>query len=326
MRSHVHVLCLALFAPSIALVANAEDLTVAPRVVEVDKVVVWVRAAPIYEWEVLEAVCRRPEFFAMPDRDRAAGANKLYRTELLGLIERELILDAYFTELKQRKRPGALARARTDAARAADERFNAVRSNSDLSDDNALRDLITASGMTVAGLRRRFERDFMKSDYVQQWLIAKRDAIGTAEMKDHYEKHSDEFLVEDSVKWQDLFIRIDRFLSDDDAKTYAEWLLEQAKQEKFAKLMEFDDGIARWNNGFGFGEKKGQIKPARTGTLDPRHEIRPSRHLSASRRVITLCGSPSEPCRENERFPTSKSGVKSASALKPKFGIANIDV
>jgi tetratricopeptide (TPR) repeat protein len=261
MRSHFPAVCLTLCVSSIALAADVEELAVAPRVVKVDKVVAWVRHAPIYEWEVLEAVCRRPEFFAIPDKIRTEGANELYRLELRELVERELILDAYFTELKQRKRPTALRNAMAAASNAADDALRSVQSKNDLRDENAMRDLFAASGITIAGLRRYFEREFLKHDYVQQRLVPKRDAVGTAELTDYYEKHPEQFLVEDSVKWQDLFVRKDRFVNDEDAKTYAEWLLQRAKHEEFAKLIEFDDGIARWSNGFGFGARKGEINP-----------------------------------------------------------------
>ena len=63
------------------------------------------------------------------------------------------------------------------------------------------------------------------------------------------------------MKWQNLFVRIDRFKSRDEAKKYAEWLMNRARTEEFAKLLELDQGTSKGNGGIGYGEKRGEVNP-----------------------------------------------------------------
>ena len=103
----------------------------------------------------------------------------------------------------------------------------------------------------------------MMSAYLGERLKPLLTGISLVNLHDYYEANPKEFMTDDHVKWQDLFVRTDHFRSRDDAKKYAEWLMNRANHgEDFLKLIdEFDKGDSKSRGGMGFGEERGKILP-----------------------------------------------------------------
>jgi len=225
------------------------------------RIVATIGTTPIYDREVREAVYQHSELFRLPPFERKAKEKEMYKQELRKLVERELILDELFAMLKDKKQASALKGLKDSAAKEADNRMREIQKTYKIPNEEVLKEFLQAQGLTMAGMRRHFERGFMMQVFLSERLKARVNSIGLYEIRDYYDEHPEEFQTVDSVKWQNLFVRIDRFQSREQAKKYAEDLMNRARGEEFAKLIEFDQGDSKSRDGFGFGEAKGKINP-----------------------------------------------------------------
>jgi len=228
------------------------------------RIVATIGTTPIYEREVREAVYQRlPEFVNLSSAERKAKEQSMFKEELRRIIERELILDELFAMLSNKKTGNALNGLKEAAQKEAEGRLRDVQKKAGLRNEDDMRMFLSTQGLSVNGIRRHFERSFMMSAYLGERLKPKMNSISLAELKDYYVEHGDEFQTSDNLKWQDMFIRNDRFQTAADAKKYVEWLLARVQRgEDFAKLInECDMGDSKSREGFGFGEEKGKIFP-----------------------------------------------------------------
>lgn len=233
-----------------------EQLTVSPRAA----LAVRVNGAPIYEWEVVQAVCMRLAEWINHD-DRAGRIKTIYQQELRKLIERELILNE-IPELIRKKydRKDALITFRYNAVAEADRRIDEIMKRAGVRSEDELQTALRQQGLSLTGVRRWAERGHMMSAYVAE-IVRPKLGVGDAEMKKYYDERPKEFTVAESVKWQDLFVRFDLFENQDDARGYAEWLRDSLKEKDIAKLLQYDQGTSKDTQGLGFGEKPGEINP-----------------------------------------------------------------
>ncbi|MCE9531670.1 MAG: peptidyl-prolyl cis-trans isomerase [Planctomycetes bacterium] len=228
------------------------------------RIVATIGTTPIYEREVYEAIYQRlPELMSQAPHEQAAKKKEMFNEELRRIIERELILDELFSMLNQKKQSSALTQLKEAANKDADARFSEIRKRAGLPNDDQVKLFFQSQGLTMTGVRRHFERAFMMSAFLGERLKPKIASIGLIDIKDYYEQHPEDFKTDDKVKWQDLFIRFDRFRSPEDAKKYIDWLYSRAKRgDDFVKLVEqFDMGDSKLRGSFGFGEERGKIFP-----------------------------------------------------------------
>lgn len=228
------------------------------------RIVAVIGTIPIYAREVDEAIAQRlPEIINLSTADREAKRKEMFKEELRRLIERELILDELFAVLTQKKQSAALKQLQDSAAKESEQRLREIQKRTKLTNEEDLKLAFQGQGLTIAGMKRNIERNFMMSAYLGERMRPKVSGISLVDVRDYYEEHPEEFKTDDRVKWQDLFIRVDRFRSKEDAKKYTDWLVNRAVQgEDFIKLVnEFDQGDSKARGGLGFGEEKGKIFP-----------------------------------------------------------------
>ncbi len=233
-----------------------EQLAVAPR----DVVAARVNGSPIFKWEVVQAV-----FMRLPEwgfQGESAGLKKtIYRQELRKLIERELIVNEIPGLMRKKfDRKDALFGFRCNAVEEADRYIGEILKRTGMRSEDELQSQLRQQSLSLTGLRRHAERGYMMTACLSE-VIRPKIAIGDAEMKKYYDAHPKDFTVAESVKWQDLFIRTDRFCDADDAKKYAEWLRDSLKKNDIAELLKYDQGTSKDTQGFGYGEKRGEINP-----------------------------------------------------------------
>jgi hypothetical protein len=229
------------------------------------RVVATIGTTPIYEREVREAVYQvhMPELVGLLAHQRGPKEKEWFKEELRHIIERELILDELFAMLREKKQSGPLNQLKEAASKDAENKLRDIQKRAKLANDEEMKLYLQSQSLTVAGVRRHFERSFMMSAYLSERLKPKATSVSLIDVKDYYEAHPEEFQTTDRVKWQDLFIRADRFRSRSDAKKYSEWLLNRAAAgDDFGKLInEFDMGDSKSRGGMGFGEEKSKIFP-----------------------------------------------------------------
>jgi parvulin-like peptidyl-prolyl isomerase len=223
-----------------------------------------VNGAPILEEELREAmVMRTGELLNVPETQRAAYFQEMTGRELDRLIERELILLEMMNKIKELKRPQLLDQLKLEASKEGDRRIKDIRTASKAKTDEEFRAMLAQQGLSVEGLRRQTERNFMMTEYIRNMIYPVVQRISLQQIKEYYEEHPDEFQLADRVKWLDIFIDSSRFPTAAAARQHAEEIHNRAKngEDFIALAKEFDNGDSILRNGEGLGTQRGDIKP-----------------------------------------------------------------
>lgn len=132
-------------------------------------------------------------------------------------------------------------------------------------DEKAFRDFCANNGMSVDLIQRQWERSFIAMEYMRGRIEPTVNKISQKDVSEYYDKHPQEFKVEDSVEWQDLFIANGRFPAGRDAaRQFAESLVTRLRsgQDFVALSKQFDHGDSSLReNSLGIGNKRGEIRP-----------------------------------------------------------------
>src|SRR5262249_36479461 len=133
--------------------------------------------------------------------------------------------------------------------------------------------------------------NFIAMEYLRHLIEPHLSKIGHLQILEYYEKHPEEFQVEDSVQWQDLFVATARHPHHEAARKVAEVLAERVRRgESFVALAkEFDNGDSSLRaNAEGVGRKPGEIRPVeaekalfslKDGQVGPLIEMRTGFHV-----------------------------------------------
>jgi peptidyl-prolyl cis-trans isomerase SurA len=204
----------------------------------------------------------------LPEPQRSQRVTEVFNRTLERIIEREIVLQDAFTRLRGNDKGGdRFIRKLMEAAHESfDKRFLTPFKTTFHYKTNAEVDHHFAeAGVSLASIRRQWERNFMEFEYLQNRIFPLLDTrVNHKEIVDYYEKHTEEFQVADSVKWQDLFVANAKHASREEARAFAESLAAKASGgADFVKLVkENDDGDSTLRDGDGVGNKRGDIKPA----------------------------------------------------------------
>ena len=233
------------------------------------RVVATIGTTPIYEREVKEAAFKeRMRLMRMGKRpqsvsEQKAQDKKIYEEELFKLVERELIIDEMTSKMKS-KNQAMLKSLKQAASKAATERLKMMQKESKMEEEQFKEELVR-EGVTYSGLKRCFEREFIVDIYMNDLVKDKTASISFSDIREYYDSHQGDYQVEDRVKWQDLFIRLDRYPTREAARQKVEELSRRAQagttQDFSALVKEFDQGDSSGRNGYGFGEKADEIRP-----------------------------------------------------------------
>ena len=205
------------------------------------------------------------------------------------VIEREVILQEAFERLKEQ--PRALKSLKEFATKEFETEMRQLRARIGLKNDDDFRLMLASQGISLAGVQRQKERNVMALEFMKNLILPRIDSIGRDDMETYYKQHPEEFRVQDSVAWQDIFIDASKYPSRAEAKQFAESLRTRARNgEDFAKLVkDFDQGDSSWRNGEGFGKRRGEIKPPElepvlfqmtSGDVSPVIELNSGFHLA----------------------------------------------
>lgn len=222
----------------------------------------------ILDEEVRQSCYRQlVEARALPEPERANREKEILERSLQDLIDREVILQDLFARVAS-VRPQYMDKLK-DAARKEFERqvrsmkANVRKAGIEVQKDEDLDKILRQQGQSLEFLRRQAERQFMAMEYMRSRIFPKVEHIGHEQIVEYYRQHAEEFRVQDSVRWQDIFIDVGRFANRDEARKFAEQLAERARKgEDFSRLLAYDNGDSSYRNGEGYGQKRGEIKPA----------------------------------------------------------------
>ena len=222
-----------------------------------------VNGQAILDTEVREAVGPYMiETLQFPEPERTNRQKEIIERETSRLIERELLLQDAFALLG--KREAFLGKLKGAASKEFDKTLRTMKSRLNFKSDDELKAYLRSQGMTVEGVRRQIERNFMSMEYLRSLIFPAIDRINPEQLLEYYQQHPSEFEVTDNVKWQDIFIDAGRFPDRQLARQFAQDIVAKAQAgEDFQKLaVKYDNGDSSYRNGEGFGTRRGEIKPA----------------------------------------------------------------
>jgi hypothetical protein len=224
----------------------------------------WVNEKPIFDDEVRQACS---PFFAdvsrLPEPQRTAQQVEIFKRELNGLIDREVILQEVYRKLE--KNPKVLEKLNAAANKEFEKQLANMRKRSGVKNDDELKALIAREGTTLESMRKQFTRTFLSQEFMKSVVFDRVDPqVGHLQVEEYYREHLNEFQKVDTVKWQDLFIALGpKHPTMADVRRFADELIARLKRgEDIKKLVQYDDGDSRYRNGDGYGQRKGEIKPA----------------------------------------------------------------
>lgn len=219
----------------------------------------------ITDQEVRESVWQKnAELARLDGRERAAKQKELYTAALRRAIERELVLDEMYAKLKKAGKANVIDEVKEAATLQTDQWVRALKKEIGAKTDDDFATFLRVQGLTAPVLRRQFEREMMARQYVNGVLKEKGRRASLADVRDYYDRHPQEFATKDRVKWQHLFVSAAKHGTAEAALQRAKALHGYAASghDLGALSKQYDDGIAGQQNGFGVGERKGEILPA----------------------------------------------------------------
>ena len=119
--------------------------------------------------EIMEQVnLRHREYDTLPLLEREAKQKEIYREELRRTIERELLIDDMFTQMKKHK--ASTDDIKEDVAKMVDERIRSIRKSQGLRTEDELAKLLAYEGATLGGFKRSMERQIPSDRYVSAMM------------------------------------------------------------------------------------------------------------------------------------------------------------
>ncbi|CAN5291417.1 hypothetical protein BH10PLA2_BH10PLA2_24500 [soil metagenome] len=198
---------------------------------------------------------------SLPEPIRSKKRKEVLVKALEQVIEREVILQETMERLKEQ--PRAIKSLKEFATKEFEREMRELRANTGMKSDDEFRFFLASQGISLAGVQRQRERNVMALEFMKNLIMPKLDSISRDDMETYYKQHPEEFRVQDTVAWQDIFIDASKFPNRQAAQQFAENLRTRARNgEDFARLVkEFDQGDSSWRNGEGSGKRRGEIKP-----------------------------------------------------------------
>jgi parvulin-like peptidyl-prolyl isomerase len=227
-------------------------------------------------------------FAVRSDAERVA----LLNDHLNQIIDREVVLQDAFVKLADKGGGKFITQLQKAASQAFDKEWlQKMMKNNNYTDEKLFRKFMRDNHMPLDLIRRQWERNFIAMEYMRHRTEPAMTKIGHLQIMEYYKSHPEDFKVEDSVQWQDLFIASAGYPSKEAAREFAEALAGRIRKgEDFVKLAkEFDKGVASLReNAEGIGHKHGEIRPAeaeavlfglKDGEVGPLVEIHTGFHI-----------------------------------------------
>lgn len=222
-----------------------------------------VNGKPILEDEVRES-CHHflIELQKAPEPIRSVRVKEVLLRERDRLIEQELLLqDAYSRLSKAGKQ--YMDKLKEAAGKQFDRQLRLYKTHYNVKSDAELKKLLSNQGMSLEGIRRQKEREFIATEYLRSRIMPAIEDVTPSQMIEYFRAHPDEFTALDRVEWQDIFIASSEHPTPEAARKHAETIANRVRAgEDFAKLAEqYDNGYTRRTGGVGVGQQRGQIGP-----------------------------------------------------------------
>ena len=201
----------------------------------------------------------------LPEPDRRQKTNDIINAALTQIVEREIVLQDMKARLKE-KGEKILQKLKEAAEKEFDRQvLRAMRESGHFKTEEDFQDYFRAQGMSLDMVRRQWERSFMAMEYLRNVIVDKSNSHGSnIELREYYDKHPEEYKVDDNVVWQDLFIDASRHPTREAARAHAQALADRARKgEDFVALAsKYDNGYSsQRKDAEGIGRRFNEIRP-----------------------------------------------------------------
>ncbi len=221
--------------------------------------------------------------------DRAREEQKILDGALDAIIDRELLYQDAVNKLRRAGKKDIFDKVKESADKEFQRWVRSVKSQ--FHGDDEFKQYLQAMGTSLESQRRLRERMYVAEEYLRSNVLRFVDrATGPQDVLDYYRTHPEEFTRADKLEWQDIFLLASRFPTRDEARRFAESLAVRARDgEDFVALgRQYDDGLAKDQQGLGLGSERGKVKPPeaeeilfklRAGEVGPVIELRDGFHV-----------------------------------------------
>jgi parvulin-like peptidyl-prolyl isomerase len=195
-------------------------------------------------------------------RTEAEKANILNQ-KLNEIIDREVILQDAAIKLSKNGNERVMKEIQRIASRQFEKEWlHKMMRATKQTDVEKFKEFLRANGMSLELVRRHWERSFMAMEIIRSRIEPQVNKIGHLQITEYYEKHGDEFVVDDNLTWQDIFLAAGP--ARENARQLANVLISRLRSgEDFvglAKAHDNGDSSLR-ENAEGIGHKRGEIRP-----------------------------------------------------------------
>jgi parvulin-like peptidyl-prolyl isomerase len=205
------------------------------------------------------------ELMKLPEPERTQRMEELWFKARENLIDREVVVQDAIQFLTDHKNTKALDKIQQAARKEFTKQVLQPLRKAFKGSEEDVREYWRQMGASQEMARRAWERQFMATEWLNNRVISIVDQINYEDMLEYYQKHTEEFRVQDSVTWQDIFIHAGRHPDKAAARRFAEVLASRIRRgEDFVRLAkQFDNGDSSLReNALGLGQKRGEIQPA----------------------------------------------------------------
>jgi hypothetical protein len=194
--------------------------------------------------------------------ERAAKQKEVITGTLEVLIERELLYQEAQTRLKTPQGQKFLEKLKEYSDKDFDKSLRAMKEALGKKTDDEMREYLRDQGLSLDGIRKQKERQFIAEEFLRQMVMPIVDRIGHEQIVEYYRLHPEEFQITDSVKWQVILIEASQYPGREPARRVANEVAARARgKEDFVQLAEKYDKNFRFTKGDGIGQKRGEIRP-----------------------------------------------------------------
>jgi peptidyl-prolyl cis-trans isomerase SurA len=227
------------------------------------KVRAWVNGQPIFDDDIYQSIL--PEMgrlIQMREPERSREQARIYKLVLDQFIDRELLYQDAVHKLELAGNKKMIKKLDELAKLEFTKKIRQLEERGKWSHEEFL-DLLRKQGTTLESMERLERRKFFAQEYLTSLILPLIKHVGRNEALEYYETHMNQFMREDSVIWQDLFIAVGpKHPTREQAQAVADELAQRLKKgEDIKNLLPYDDGASHFRGGEGSGKKRGQIEP-----------------------------------------------------------------
>lgn len=213
-------------------------------------IVAWVNGQPIFDDEVRQMAGPALETIRrLPEPTRSEKAAEIRDRTLDALIDQEVMYQDAMKKLEKAP-PATMAKLKEFTDQEFEKKLSRLRKAK--FPEEQIKEVEPV-------LRRLNERGLISMEYARNRIMPQLPARITLEViKEYYDAHPGEFVSEDRVHWQDVFIAVGPTRPTvADARKYAERLLASLRSpDDFEKLIAHDDGDGKLRGGEGHGQRR----------------------------------------------------------------------